>query len=83
MLLSLFARAGAHFGRVCFFVFCFNVFYLQEEDFADTGYQVNPSDPGAASTPNASAVEQLGALTAADFDRKPGAINDDTRLASS
>ena len=51
----------------------------QEEDFADTGYQVNPSDAGA-SAPSASAVDQLGALTAADFDRKPGALNDDPRL---
>ena len=78
----------ARFGHVCFvvlFCFVFLFLHLQEEDFADTGYQVNSSDPGAgaANTPNASAVEQLGALTAADFDRKPGAINDDTRLVNS
>lgn len=63
---------------------CVCVFFdTQEEDFADTGYQVNLSDPGGASARTASAVEQLGALTAADFDRKPGAMNDDTRLANS
>lgn len=58
-------------------------FYSQEEDFADTGYQINASDPGGASVPNASAVEQLGALTAADFDRKAVGVNDDTRFANS
>ncbi|CAM9558885.1 unnamed protein product, partial [Hapterophycus canaliculatus] len=53
-------------------------FYRQEEDFADTGYQVAPSDTGPdPAIP--SGMQQLGALTAEDFNRKLGAANEDGR----
>lgn len=53
--------------------------FVQEEEFADTGYQVAPSDQGASSGGPAD-VKQLGALTAEDFYRKPGAAKDESRL---
>lgn len=51
---------------------------LQEEDFADTGYQVTPTDagPNSAVPPN---VQQLGPLTVEDFYRKPEASKDESR----
>lgn len=53
--------------------------FPQEEEFADTGYQIAPSDPGAAGTALPTGVQQLGALTAEDFNRKAGALKDDVR----
>ena len=53
--------------------------YTQEEEFADTGYQIAPSDPGTASTTLPVGVQQLGALTAEDFNRKSGALKEDAR----
>lgn len=53
--------------------------FLQEEEFADTGYQVTPSDQRASSGGPAD-VKQLGALTAEDFYLKPGAATDESRL---
>lgn len=53
--------------------------FVQEEEFADTGYQVAPADQGASSGGPAD-VKQLGALTAEDFYRKPGAAKDESRL---
>lgn len=51
----------------------------QEEEFADTGYQITQTDPSARPVATASG---LGALTAEDFNRKLGAIKDDTRYGS-
>ncbi|CAM9354378.1 unnamed protein product [Scytosiphon promiscuus] len=53
-------------------------FYRQEEDFADTGYQVAPSDTGPGPA-HPSGMQQLGALTAEDFNRKLGSANEDGR----
>lgn len=50
----------------------------QEEEFADTGYQTTLSDP-AEGTAFPSGVQQLGALTAEDFNRKSGAVKEDVR----
>lgn len=55
--------------------------YVQEEEFADTGYQIAPSDPGEGSAPPSS-LKQLGALTAEDFTRKLGGAKDDSRYVS-
>lgn len=51
---------------------------MQEEEFADTGYQITPADAGAAAGARPS-VQQLGALTVEDFYWKPEASKDDNR----
>eukprot|EP00752_Nemacystus_decipiens_P002212 g2103.t1 len=54
-------------------------FYRKEEEFADTGYQVAPSDPGSAGPALPTGVQQFGALTAEDFNRKSGPLKEDAR----
>lgn len=53
-------------------------FCSQEEEFADTGYQTTLPDPGEG-TAFPSSMQQLGALTAEDFNRKSGAVKEDGR----
>lgn len=53
-------------------------FCSQEEEFADTGYQTTQPDPGE-STAFPSGMQQLGALTAEDFNRKSAAVKEDGR----
>lgn len=55
------------------------MYRTQEEDFADTGYQVTPSDTGSAPPAFPSGMQQLGALTAEDFNRKLGTANEEGR----
>lgn len=65
--------------RAVYFAGCCISFVTdQEEEFADTGYQVAPAD--ANSGGNRPSAPQLGALTFEDFRRKPEASSNENRL---
>ncbi|CAM9551989.1 unnamed protein product [Ectocarpus fasciculatus] len=57
-------------------------FYRKEEEEADTSYQIAPSDAeqGAAVPSGGQQLQQLGALTPEDFNRKLGSASEGGRL---